>query len=291
MQLLRTKEELDDALAAAARPLALVPTMGALHDGHLALVREARTRASTVIASIFVNPLQFNDKSDLDRYPRDEEADAAKLKKAGCDMVWLPTPDTLYPSGFATRVHVDGITDRWEGEHRPGHFDGVATVVTKLFINTRPDIAVFGEKDFQQLAIIRRLNADLDLGVEIVGLPTVRAEDGMALSSRNALLSSEARAKAAALIDAIGKAAAEIGAGANRDGFESRGVEASLTEARDRLSAAGFTSIDYVAYVDGASLEPLETWRENGRIIAAATIDGVRLIDNVAVPDLGASNA
>ncbi|WP_343345412.1 pantoate--beta-alanine ligase [Sphingomicrobium sp. XHP0239] len=277
MQIIRDKRELNAALAPARDRgrVALVPTMGALHDGHLALVRAAAEQAETVIASIFVNPLQFNDKGDLDRYPRDEEADAEKLDRAGCDLVWLPTPDALYPPGFATSVHVAGLTDRWEGDHRPGHFDGVATVVTKLFTNVRPDVAIFGEKDFQQLAIIRRLNADLDLGVEIVGLPTVRAEDGMALSSRNALLSQDARRKAASLNAALRDAAAGIASG--------RAVDAALADARARLEAAGFGTVDYVAYVDAATLEPLDGFRSPGRLLAAATIDGVRLIDNIAV--------
>ena len=276
MQLIASKEELGAALADARTRgrIALVPTMGALHEGHLELVRAARARADTVIASIFVNPLQFNDPADLERYPRDEASDAAKLEGAGCDLVWLPTPATLYPPGFATSVHVAGLTDRWEGEHRPGHFDGVATVVTKLFTNVHPDVAVFGEKDFQQLALIRRLNADLDLGVEIVGHPTVRADDGLALSSRNALLGEAERAAAPALAQALGAARDAIAAGTP--------VGDALADATRTIEQAGFGPIDYLAYVDADSLEPLDKRSDNGRLIAAAFLGQVRLIDNIS---------
>ena len=256
--------------------LALVPTMGALHDGHLRLVAEARARADAVVASIFVNPTQFNDPADLERYPRDLDGDAAKLEAAGCDLVWRPTPDDLYPDGFATTVTVGGaLAERWEGTHRPGHFAGVATVVTKLFTNVRPDVALFGEKDFQQLAIIRRLTADLDLGVEVVGIPTVRDTDGLALSSRNALLAAGDRARATALPDALSAAAERL-----------RGGEAAapvLADAVARLEAAGFGPIDYVALVDAATLEPLARAHGESRLIAAASLGAVRLIDNLAV--------
>ena len=276
MQIIRDKHELNEALGVARTrgTVALVPTMGALHEGHLALVNAARETADTVIASIFVNPLQFNDAGDLERYPRDEAADAAKLDGAGCDMVWLPTPQTLYPPGFATSVHVAGITDRWEGAHRPGHFDGVATVVTKLFTNVRPDVALFGEKDFQQLALIRRLNADLDLGVRIVGLETVRAEDGLALSSRNALLSDTERNAAPQLARSLLAARDAIRLGDP--------IEAALNVAKGELEKAGFAPIDYLAYVDPDTLEPLETASQDSRLIAAATLGSVRLIDNIA---------
>lgn len=255
--------------------VALVPTMGALHEGHLALVREARARADKVVASIFVNPLQFNDKADLDRYPRDEDADAQKLEGAGCDLLWMPTAADFYPEGFATTVHVDGITGRWEGEHRPGHFDGVATVVTKLFTNTRPDLAVFGEKDFQQLALIRRFTKDLNLGVDIVGHMTVREDDGLAMSSRNALLSSDERTTAVVLNHALKEARRDILAG--------KEVKTVLSGARAKLTKAGFGPIDYVAYVDPDTLEPLERRVKKGRLIAAAFLGKVRLIDNFEV--------
>ena len=173
MQIVRESMALHRAvrsLRANGKTLALVPTMGALHDGHLALVAEARRRADRVVATIFVNPLQFNDPADLERYPRQVESDLAKLEAAGCDLVWLPGAAELYPAGFATTVSVAGVSERWEGEHRPGHFDGVATVVAKLFFATMPDVAVFGEKDFQQLAVIRRLTVDLALPIAIVGV-------------------------------------------------------------------------------------------------------------------------
>jgi pantoate--beta-alanine ligase len=278
VQIIRALSGLDAALRESrggGATLALVPTMGALHDGHLALVAEARKRADRVAATIFVNPLQFNDANDLARYPRQEEADLAKLEGAGCDLVWLPTPEQLYPEGFATKVSVAGVSARWEGEHRPGHFDGVATVVAKLLLAVRPDVAVFGEKDWQQLAVIRRLSTDLHLAIEIVGLPTIREEDGLAMSSRNALLSAEDRARAVALPRALRQSAAEIVRGAV--------VLEVLERAKADLIAGGFSSVDYFALVDGGSLEPLETPRENMRLIAAATIGGVRLIDNLGV--------
>ncbi len=249
--------------------------MGALHAGHLALVEAARAKADRVIASIFVNPLQFNDPNDLARYPRQEVADAAKLEQAGCNLLWLPTAEQLYPAGFATTVSVAGVSDRWEGEHRPGHFDGVATVVSKLFIAALPDIAVFGEKDWQQLAVIRRMTADLDLPIEIFGHPTIREADGLAMSSRNALLSAEDRGKAPALHRLMNELAAAIAGG---------GEPAAETERMTgRLEAAGFGPVDYVAYVDGDSLEPLERFQENGRLLAAVFLGTVRLIDNISV--------
>lgn len=278
MQIIRALEELPAALRAVrgdGDTLALVPTMGALHDGHLALVAEGRRRAARVAATIFVNPLQFNDAGDLARYPRQEEADLEKLEAAGCDLVWLPTPGQLYPKGFATRVNVDGVSSRWEGEHRPGHFEGVATVVAKLLLAVRPDVAIFGEKDWQQLAVIRRLNADLGLGVDIFGLATVREADGLAMSSRNALLGPEDRARAVALPQSLTRAGRAIGGGEE--------VAAALAEATASLLAASFSTVDYLALVDADSLEPLERPSENMRLLAAATIGGVRLIDNMGV--------
>lgn len=277
MQIIRSGEELAAACASAraAGRLALVPTMGALHRGHLALVEEARTRAERVIVSIFVNPLQFNDPQDLERYPRVESEDLAKLEAAGCDLVWLPTPENLFPQGFATSVSVKGVSDRWEGEHRPGHFDGVATIVAKLFVATSPDLAIFGEKDFQQLALVRRLVADLGLAIEIVGVPTVRDPDGLALSSRNALLSLDERERALALPRALADARDEIEKGDD--------VEAVLADAREALANAGFESVDYVALVDSQTLEPLAKAQDEMRLIAAGTIGTTRLIDNLPV--------
>jgi pantoate--beta-alanine ligase len=278
MQIIRTIGDLARALAPwreAGEKIALVPTMGALHAGHLALVDAAKARADRVIASIFVNPLQFNDPNDLARYPRQEAEDAAKLEQAGCDLLWLPTAEQFYPGGFATTVSVAGVSDRWEGEHRPGHFDGVATVVSKLFISTRPDVAVFGEKDWQQLAVIRRMTLDLGLPVEIIGHPTMRESDGLAMSSRNGLLSREERDKAPAMFRLLSETAGDIGGGGD--------PAAAIERAIDGLKQGGFGPIDYVAYVDGDSLEALDGYREGGRLIAAAFLGKVRLIDNISV--------
>jgi pantoate--beta-alanine ligase len=263
------------AFVANDERVAFVPTMGALHDGHVALVRRAKELAERVIVSIFVNPLQFNDSADLDSYPRDEAGDLAKLEAAGCDLVWLPTPNDLYPDGFATTVSVAGLSERWEGEHRPGHFDGVATVVAKLFSEVVPNVALFGEKDFQQLAVIRRMATDLGLCDDIVGVPTVRDADGLALSSRNAHLSADERKRAVALPTALSTAAEAIRGGDS--------VGAALAAAKQALVDAGFLSIDYVALVDAETLEPLDTPRDPMRLIAAATIGSTRLIDNIPV--------
>jgi len=278
MQIIRDFQGLTAArktLKQSGESLALVPTMGALHAGHLMLVEEAKRRASKVIASIFVNPLQFNDAADLERYPRQEESDLAKLEAAGVDLAWLPNAAHLYPRGFATSIRVAGVSERWEGEARPGHFDGVATVVAKLLIAVAPDVAVFGEKDFQQLAVIRRLAADLGLLVEIVGVETVRDSDGLALSSRNVFLSAEDRQRAVDLPRALYSARDQIASGAP--------VGAALAQAKQVLVDAGFLKIDYFALVDGATLEPLSEPNGDMRLIAAATIGGTRLIDNVAV--------
>ena len=276
MQIVRESKDLDSVRSEWGDfRVALVPTMGALHAGHLALVDRAKELAERVAVSIFVNPLQFNDKADLARYPRQEAADLAKLREAGCDLVWLPSPAELYPDGFATAISVAGVSALWEGEHRPGHFDGVATVVAKLFVEVAPDIAVFGEKDFQQLAVIRRMTADLGLGVEILGVPTVRDGDGLALSSRNALLSADERGRAVALPRAL-----EAARNAIREGAEVADV---LRTAKQSLIDAGFLKIDYLALIDEGTLEPLDGFREPARLIVAATIGSIRLIDNLAV--------
>jgi pantoate--beta-alanine ligase len=263
------------ALRAGGKSLALVPTMGALHAGHIALVEEARRRADRVVATIFVNPLQFGADEDLDRYPRREERDAEMLEQAGCDLLWLPQAQDMYPPGFATTVSVKGLSERWDGEARPGHFAGVATVVAKLLCAVRPDVAIFGEKDFQQLAVIRRMTQDLQLGVEILGHPTIRDADGLALSSRNAYLSAAERQYALALPQALNEAAAQIQSGAP--------VTDSLARAKEQLIAAGFSRIDYVALVNALTLEPLDRAGGPMRLIAAAVIGRTRLIDNIAV--------
>jgi len=276
VQTVRTSEELTEALAETlGQSVALVPTMGALHAGHMALIAEAKKRADKVVTSLFVNPTQFNDKADLERYPRDEGEDARKLQAAGCDLLWAPSVADIYPQNFATTIHVAAVSERWEGEHRPGHFDGVATVVAKLLLSVLPDVALFGEKDFQQLAVIRRMVADLSIPTEIVGVPTVRDSDGLAMSSRNALLSADERAKAPSLFRELNALAEAIVGGESVD---------SVTKSKiDNLIQSGFGPVDYVAYVDSQTLEPIGEYRPGGHLIAAAFLGKVRLIDNVAV--------
>jgi pantoate--beta-alanine ligase len=278
MQIIRTIGDLAPALQSwreTGEIIALVPTMGALHAGHMALIEAAKAEAGRVVASIFVNPLQFGANEDLDRYPRQEAEDARLLEHHGCDLLWLPTADQLYPPAFATSVSVTGVSERWDGAARPGHFAGVATVVAKLFTAVRPDLAFFGEKDFQQLAVIRRMEADLGLGVTVRGVPTVRDADGLALSSRNAYLSADERRRALALPQALEQARKAILGG--------EPVEAALDDARRKLSDTGFGRIDYFALVDAATLEPLNAPSGEMRLIAAALIGTTRLIDNIAV--------
>ena len=276
MQTVRQIDDLRQALDAfrseGAR-LAFVPTMGALHDGHMALVEAAKRAGGRVIVSIFVNPIQFGPNEDLAKYPRREQADSRLLANAGVDLLWMPTPEIMYPEGFATSVRVAGVSEPLDGAHRPGHFDGVATVVSKLFHQVQPHVALFGEKDWQQLQVIRRMVADLDMPIEIQGVPTQREDDGLALSSRNAYLMPEDRARAVALPRALGAAAKTIGEGGDR--------EAALAQAQDSLAAAGF-EVDYVALVDAESLAaPIEG--RPMRLLAAARIGGTRLIDNIPV--------
>jgi pantoate--beta-alanine ligase len=275
VQIVRNSEELARARAAIEGRLALVPTMGALHAGHMALMEEAKRRADTVAASIFVNPAQFGPNEDFSRYPRREGEDARMLEDAGCDLIWMPSVSDIYPQGFSTTVHVAGVSKRWEGEARPGHFNGVATVVAKLLIAMRPDVALFGEKDFQQLAVIRRMVCDLNIPTEIVAVPTVREEDGLALSSRNAYLSPEDRARAVALPRALEYAREAIG--------EGKPVSMVLDTARKSLIDGGFSRIDYLALVVASTLEPLEAPVGDMRLIAAAAIGTTRLIDNLAL--------
>lgn len=260
----------------------MVPTMGALHEGHLSLVRAAKALDARVVVSIFVNPTQFGPNEDFDAYPRTEEADAALLRAEDVAILWAPPVREMYPAGFATSVRVWGVSDGLDGAARPGHFDGVATVVSKLFGQVRPDIALFGEKDYQQLAVIRRFTADLNLGVEIVGVPTARAPDGLALSSRNAYLTHAERAAALALPRALEEAARAIAAGG--------AVAPALAVAETLLLDAGFVSVDYVSLCDAATLEPVESLTGPCRLLAAARIGidrpnnfTTRLIDNLAV--------
>ncbi len=278
MQIIRTVQSLRSAvsaLKAGDNRVALVPTMGALHDGHMCLVRRARQVADHVIASIFVNPTQFGPNEDLSAYPRQEAQDAALLEGEGTAILWAPVVEEMYPHGFATSITVGGVSAPLEGTHRPGHFDGVATVVCKLFQQVQPHVALFGEKDYQQLAVIRRMVTDLNLPVEIVGVETARAEDGLALSSRNAYLSAEERVKAAELPHVMRAAVAALEA--------DEAADAVLAQARARLAAAGFGPIDYVELCDAVSLAPVRKLAAPARLLAAARLGKTRLIDNFPV--------
>lgn len=273
-QINQLREEIAGVRAQNLR-VALVPTMGALHAGHIALIEAAKHVADKIVASIFVNPKQFGPAEDLARYPRRELQDARMLADAGCAVLWLPSAEEMYPDGFATNVSVSGVSDGLDGAARPGHFDGVATVVAKLFNQVRPDVALFGEKDFQQLAVIRRLVADLDFGIDIVGVPTQREDDGLALSSRNVYLAEDDRARAVALPRALGVAARTIGRGND--------PAAALATAEAALLGGGFDAVDYVALVDAETLVPTTDLGRPLRLLAAARIGGTRLIDNIAV--------
>lgn len=268
-------------LRAAGRAVALVPTMGALHAGHLALVEAARRLADAVVASIFVNPLQFAAHEDLDRYPRDEAADLAALEGVGCDLAWLPTPEVMYPPGEATTVEVRGPAEGWEGAERPGHFRGVATVCAKLFGQVGAEVAVFGEKDWQQLQVVRRIVRDLALPVRVAGVPTVREADGLAMSSRNRFLLAAERALAPRLFAEMHGAAAAIAAGAPVDG--------ALADAAGALRVAGF-GVDYLALVEPETMRALTSLPPSGaaRMVAAARLGTVRLLDNLPVPPAAA---
>lgn len=282
MQTLRQLDPLRSAITALKSDgaLALVPTMGALHEGHLALVRAARAQAAHVAVSIFVNPRQFGVNEDLDKYPRQLEADLALLEAEGVSLVWVPDAAVMYPAGYATTVSVAGISEGLCGAARPGHFDGVATVVCKLFNQVRPDLALFGEKDWQQLAVIRAMARDLDLveprAEAIVAVPTVREKDGLARSSRNAYLSPEARAQAAALPREMHRAIAEVRAGGD--------FGAALAALQAALLAASFASVDYAEIRQADTLTPLDRLNDGPmRLLVAARIGGTRLIDNMPV--------
>jgi pantoate--beta-alanine ligase len=249
--------------------------MGALHRGHLALVQAARRGADRVIVSIFVNPKQFNNPEDLRKYPRTEGADAALLATVGVDAIYMPTPDEVYPPGFATSVSIGGVSLPLEGERRPGHFDGVATVVTKLFGMTLADRAWFGQKDWQQLAVIRRLVADLNLPTEVLAVETVRDADGLALSSRNARLLPQARSIAPALARNMALAVEALRAGHD--------PQAVLPVAIDAIIAAGFDSVEYLELRSADLLEPMAALDRPARLLCAAWLDGIRLIDNLPV--------
>ena len=259
----------------AGEVIGVVPTMGALHQGHLSLARAASEECDRVIVTIFVNPKQFNNPDDLKNYPRTEHEDAKKLESIGVDLIYVPSGDQIYPDGFATNVTVEGLTEMLCGASRPGHFDGVATVVSKLFIQTAADKAYFGEKDYQQLQIVRRMARDLDIPIDVVGCPTIREMDGLAMSSRNLLISDKSRVKAPALAEVMEDVRAQL-----RDGAK---MSAIAGAAKDRILTAGFNEVDYLELRDGVDLSLLETPREGSRLFAAAWLAGVRLIDNIAI--------
>jgi len=266
------------AWRAAGDRIALVPTMGALHRGHLELVRLAKVRCQRAVASIFVNPTQFAPHEDFERYPRDEAGDLAKLASVGCDLVWAPGPSEMYPEGFATRVVPGGAADGLESEFRPHFFTGVATVCCKLFTQVAPDIAVFGEKDYQQLTVVRQTVRDLNLPLEIVGADTVREADGLAMSSRNAYLSAEERRIAPLLYSTI--------AGVARAAATRGNVAAAVGDGKAALAAAGF-KVDYLEVCDAETLRPAAPNDRTAlgrplRVLAAAWLGKTRLIDNVA---------
>ena len=278
MQIIREIKALQkevNGLRAGGGRIAFVPTMGALHAGHMALVREAKRRAEHVVVSIFVNPTQFGPNEDLATYPRREAEDAAMLEAEGCAILWAPDVAIMYPPGHATRIRVGGVTVGLDGAARPGHFDGVATVVYTLFSQVRPDVALFGEKDYQQLAVVRRMAKDLLLPLDVVGVPTQRDADGLALSSRNIYLSDEERVQARTLPRVLVETAQAI--------REGRTVAEALDDARQNLAAAGFAPIDYVALCDAETLEPLTILDRPARLLAAAKLGKTRLIDNLAL--------
>lgn len=280
MILLRTAAEArghGDTLRQAGRTIAFVPTMGALHQGHMALVDEGRRLCDTVVLSIFVNPTQFNVRADFDAYPRTLDSDLEIASGHGVDAVYVPTAEDMYPVGFDTTVHVDRTASPLEGAGRPGHFDGVATVVTKLFNAVRPDVAVFGQKDYQQLAVIRRMAADLDTGIRIVGLPTVREADGLALSSRNVRLSPQERAVAPVIHEALSDARAALESGDN--------LASSLRDVFSRrIETEPLARLEYVSIADAGSLQELEVVDTPAVMSCAVWFGDVRLIDNILLP-------
>jgi pantoate--beta-alanine ligase len=276
--ILRTVADLR-ALAAGwkarGETVGVVPTMGALHDGHLSLARRARAECDRVVTTIFVNPKQFNNPEDLKKYPRSEAADAALLATVPVDAIFAPPVEEVYPDGFITTVSMAGVAQPLEGHMRPGHFDGVATVVTKLFGMSRADRGYFGQKDWQQLQVVLRLVRDLNIPVQVVGCETIREADGLAMSSRNIRLTDEGRAKAPVLYAAISRAADEIRAG--------HADRMAIREAAETMRAAGFERVEYIELRDAETLMPSDDPRRPRRMLAAAWIDGVRLIDNIPV--------
>ncbi len=277
-QVIRTVAELRPlvrAWKATGDLVGVVPTMGALHEGHLSLARRGKAECARVITTIFVNPKQFNNPDDLKKYPRTEEADVALLASVGVDVVFIPQPDEVYPEGFITTVSVGGVSEPLEGRMRPGHFDGVATVVTKLFGMTMADQGYFGQKDWQQLQVVLRLVRDLNLPITIVGCETIREADGLAMSSRNVRLTPQGRAVAGVLYSALTAAAQDIRAG--------HADRMAIREAAEKVRAAGFERVEYIELRDAETLMPSDDVRRPRRMLAAAWLDGVRLIDNIPV--------
>ncbi len=280
LTVVRSVGELRAAIAAwraAGQTIGLVPTMGALHDAHMTLMRTARSRTDRVVATIFVNPTQFGPNEDLSAYPRREAQDIETLRADGIDLLFAPDVAEMYPDGFATTVTVAGVSEGLCGEFRPGHFAGVATIVTKLLLQSLPDIAFFGEKDYQQLQVIRRLARDLDIPVEIAGLPTVREADGLAMSSRNQRLDPARRAIAPRLHEVLQMVAAQVASGIP--------AGQACAAGRSELEAAGFDPVEYLEVRDSDSLQPPGTHpdpKRSHRVLAAAWLGDVRLIDNIA---------
>lgn len=278
MIIIRTVDELRALVAGwknAGETVAVVPTMGALHEGHLSLVRRAKAECDRVIVTLFVNPRQFNNPEDLAKYPRTEDTDSKALSPLGADVLFVPAVEEVYPQGFSTGVTVTGLSEGLCGAHRPGHFDGVATVVSKLFLMTGAQRAFFGEKDWQQLQVVQRVVRDLNIPISVTGCETVREADGLAMSSRNLRLSDESRTRAPALYRAMQEAARHM--------HEGMDVGAALAQASDQIVEAGFSSVEYLELRSPHSLTPMQALDGEARLLAAAWLDGIRLIDNIAV--------
>lgn len=279
--IVRTVAELRRTVAGWRRNgarVAVVPTMGALHEGHLSLVRAALEQSDRVIVTLFVNPKQFDNAGDLAAYPRTEEADAAKLAPIGAHLLYAPDVQEMYPDGFATNVSVSGVSDGLCGAYRPGHFDGVATVVAKLFLQTGADLAFFGEKDFQQLHVVRRMARDLDIPIGVVGCPTLREPDGLALSSRNVRLSPVERQVAPKLASILLDAAGRIASGAP--------IDETLEEARLSIERTRYSRVEYLELRAEEDLAPMHEFDRPARLLAAAWLGETRLIDNVRIPPM-----